>query len=63
LSYRPRQSSPQLSAYAKEKHEEARQNLGLAAIDFSIPDDREALRQEARQLKAKKKGLLGFLGL
>ncbi len=56
-----------LAAYAQEKHQEARRNLGLAAIDFSIPDEkileiREALRQEAQQLK-KKKGLLGFLGL
>ncbi len=57
-----------LAAYAQEKHQEARRNLGLAAIDFSIPDEkileiREALRQEAQQLKKKKKGLLGFLGL
>lgn len=56
-----------LAAYAQEKHQEARRNLGLAAIDFSIPDEkileiREALRQEAQHLK-KKKGLLGFLGL
>jgi hypothetical protein len=56
-----------LAAYAQEKHQEARRNLGLAAIDFSIPDEkileiREALRQEAQLLK-KKKGLLGFLGL
>jgi hypothetical protein len=56
-----------LATYAQEKHQEARRNLGLAAIDFSIPDEkileiREALRQEAQQLN-KKKGLLGFLGL
>jgi hypothetical protein len=57
-----------LAAYAQEKHNEARRDLGLAAIDFSIPDEkilemREALRQEAQQLRAKKKGFLGFLGL
>lgn len=59
-----------LAAYAQEKHEEARRNLGLAAIDFSIPDEkileiRESVRrtaEELRQLK-KKKGFLGFLGL
>ncbi len=56
-----------LAAYAKEKHEEARRNLGLAAIDFSISDEkllemRETIRREAKQFK-KKKGLLGFLGL
>ncbi len=56
-----------LAAYAKEKHEEARRNLGLAAIDFSIPDEkileiREALRQEAQQLKKKRLArLLGAL--
>ncbi|MGJ0510267.1 MAG: hypothetical protein ACR652_24745 [Methylocystis sp.] len=58
-----------LAAYAEEKLEDARRNLGLAAMDFSIPDERlleirNAVRQatiETRRLK--KKGLLGFLGL
>ncbi len=57
-----------LADYAQEKYEEARRNLGLAAIDFSIPDDRlielrKAVRleaAEARRLK-KKKGFFGFL--
>ncbi len=56
-----------LADHAKEEHEKARRNLGLAAIDFSVPDEkllaiRELIRQEAKQF-TKKKGLLGFLGL
>lgn len=54
--------------YAQEKYEAARKNLGLAAIDFSIPDERlielrKSVRlegAEARRLK-KKKGFFGFL--
>jgi hypothetical protein len=59
-----------LADYAQERFEEARRNLGLAAIDFSIPDEkileiRESVRREAaeaRRLK-KKKGFLGLFGL
>lgn len=59
-----------LADYAQEKYEEARKSLGLAAIDFSIPDDRlielrKAVRlegAEARRIK-KKKGVFGFLRL
>jgi hypothetical protein len=59
-----------LADYAQERFEEARRNLGLAATDFSIPDEklleiRESVRREAdeaRRLK-KKKGFLGLFGL
>ncbi|WP_424363317.1 hypothetical protein [Methylocystis parvus] len=57
-----------MADYAQQKYEEARKSLGLAAIDFSIPDEkllelRKAVRleeAEARRLK-KKKGFFGFL--
>jgi hypothetical protein len=57
-----------LADYAQEKYEQSRRHLGLAAIDFSISDERllelrKAVRLEAgeaRRLK-KKKGFLGFL--
>jgi hypothetical protein len=59
-----------LADYTQEKLKEARRNLGLAAIDFSIPDEkilqlRESVRQEAAEVQRliKKKGFLGFLGL
>jgi hypothetical protein len=59
-----------LADYAQEKFQEARRNLGLAAIDFSISDDkllelRDSTRREAveTQRLTKKKGFLGFLRL
>lgn len=59
-----------LADYTQEKLKEARRNLGLAAIDFSIPDEkilelRESVRQEAAEVQRliKKNGFLGFLGL
>jgi hypothetical protein len=59
-----------LADYAQQKHEEARRGLGLAAIDFSIPDEkilelRQSVRREAAEVRRlkKKKGFLGFLGL
>ncbi|MFO1102740.1 MAG: hypothetical protein U1E20_07555 [Methylocystis sp.] len=59
-----------LTDYLQENLAGARRNLALAAIDFSIPDEkilelRESVRREAadvRRLK-KKKGVLGFLGI
>lgn len=59
-----------LAAYAQQKFDEAKRNLGAAVNDFSIPDDkilelRQSLRLEAAEVaKAKKKkGIFGFLGL
>lgn len=59
-----------LAAYAQQKFEESKRNLGAAVNDFSIPDEkilelRQALRLEATEVaKAKKKkGFFGFLGL
>ncbi|MGJ0503141.1 MAG: hypothetical protein ACR65X_05220 [Methylocystis sp.] len=48
-----------LAHYAQEELKKARRDLGLAAIDFSIPDEQAA---EAQRL-SKRRGLLGFLGL
>ncbi|WP_442755101.1 hypothetical protein ACNHKD_00115 [Methylocystis sp. JAN1] len=56
-----------LADYAREKYEQSRRNLGLAAIDFSIPDVqlielRKAVRLEAAEARRlKKKGFFGFL--
>ncbi len=59
-----------LASYAEQKLEEARRDLGLAAMDFSIPDEkileiRASVREAAQDVQKmkKKKGLLGFLGL
>jgi len=59
-----------LTDYMQERLAVARRNLALAAIDFSIPDEkilelRESVRREAADVQRlkKKKGLLGFLGL
>jgi len=59
-----------LAAYVQQTFEESRRNLSLAAIDFSIPDEkilelRESVRREAADVQRlkKKKGFLGFLGL
>ena len=59
-----------LADYTLEKLKEASRNLGLAAIDFSIPDEqliemRDTVRRQAAEAQRlqKKKGLLGFLGL
>ncbi len=59
-----------LLQFAKVRFEDARRQLGLAAMDFSIPDDRFLeMRSEARQiqdevkkLERKSKSLLGFFG-
>lgn len=59
-----------LLQFAKVRFEDARRQLGLAAMDFSIPDDRFLeMRSEARQmqdevkkLERKSKSLLGLLG-
>lgn len=58
-----------LTDYVQERLAGARQNLALAAIDFSIPDEkilelRESVRREAADIQRlkKKKSFLGFLG-
>jgi hypothetical protein len=59
-----------LTDYMQERLAGARRNLSLAAIDFSIPDEkilelRESVRREAADVQRlkKKKGFLGFLGI
>lgn len=59
-----------LADHAQEKFKEAGRNLGLAAVDFSISDEkllelRHSFRREAAEAQRlrKKKGFLGFLGL
>ncbi|MGJ0505364.1 MAG: hypothetical protein ACR65X_16785 [Methylocystis sp.] len=59
-----------LADYAQEELKKARRDLGLAAIDFSIPDEqlvemRDTVRRQAAETQrlSKKRGLLGFLGL
>jgi hypothetical protein len=59
-----------LADYAQEELKKARRDLGLAAIDFSIPDEqlvemRDTVRRQAAEAQrlSKKRGLLGFLGL
>ncbi|MGD9543698.1 MAG: hypothetical protein AB7F41_04530 [Methylocystis sp.] len=59
-----------LTDYLEERLADARRSLALAAIDFSIPDEkilelRESIRQEAAdaQRLKKKKSFLGFLGI
>lgn len=59
-----------LSDFVQQRFDESRRSLSLAAIDFSIADDkilelREALRREAVEVQRlkRKKGFLSFLGL
>jgi hypothetical protein len=59
-----------LTDYMQERLVGARRNLALAAIDFSIPDEkilelRESVRREASDIQRlkKKKSFLGFLGI
>jgi hypothetical protein len=59
-----------LADYAQEELKKARRDLGLAAMDFSIPDEqlvemRDTVRRQAAEAQRlqKKRGLLGFLGL
>ncbi len=59
-----------LTDYKQERLAGARRNLALAAIDFSIPDEKilelgESVRREAADVQRlkKKKSFLGFLGI
>ncbi len=56
--------------YARARFEDTRREVGLAAMDFSIPDDRflemrseaRRMQDEVKKLERKSKNLLGLLG-